>query len=162
MEDSVPLVNAMPSKISPCFCQSSTSAIGGGCHWSGWPSGVSQITTIRSAPRYGNGLYRSAFITLKMVLFTPIPKARDATTMQTKPGFLRRLRAAYLRSLIKVCQKKEFPIFAPQSDRPAPRVPWFLQPRPIRRGFGCRDGLARGQLSRQPTYQDLIRLVCFC
>src|SRR5215471_3744514 len=126
MEDSVPLVNAMPSKISPCFCQSSTSAIGGGCHWSGWPNGVSQIATIRSAPRYGNGRYRSAFITLKIVLFTPIPKARDATTTHTKPGFLRRLRAAYLRSLIKVCQKKEFPIFAPPITPTSASRPYSL------------------------------------
>src|SRR5262249_49659889 len=91
-------------------------------------------------------------ITLKMVLFTPIPKARDATTMQTKPGFLLRLRAAYLRSLIKVCQKKEFPIFAPPIT--ATSASRNLQLRPIRRGFGSRDGLARGQLSASAVNQN--------
>src|SRR5215472_3291956 len=113
MEDSVPLVNAMSSKTSLRFCQSSTSAIGGGCHWSGWPRGVSQMATIRSAPRYGNGRYSSALITLKMVLFAPMPSASEATTTETKPGFLDRLRTAYLRSCIKVCKKKKFGIFPP-------------------------------------------------
>src|SRR5215469_17437458 len=113
MEDSVPLVNAMSSKTSLRFCQSSTSAIGGGCHRSGWPSGVSQMATIRSAPRYGNGRYSSALITLKMVLFAPMPSAREATTTETKPGLLDRLRSAYFMSWIKVCKKKRFRIFPP-------------------------------------------------
>ena len=75
------------------------------------------MATIRSAPRYGNGRYSSVFITLKMVLFAPMPSASDATTTETKPGFLRRLRTAYFRSWIKVCKKKKFRIFAPPSSR---------------------------------------------
>src|SRR5438445_9237884 len=43
--------------------------------------------TNRSEPSYGRGLNSSAFATLKMEVFAPIPIARDNTAASANPGF---------------------------------------------------------------------------
>ena len=43
--------------------------------------------TRRSGSRNGNGLIATVSTTLKMVLFTPMPSARQAMVSAAKPGF---------------------------------------------------------------------------
>src|SRR5438034_6092248 len=50
--------------------------------------------TNRSEPSYGRGLNSSAFATLKMEVFAPIPIARDNTAASANPGFFTKERRA--------------------------------------------------------------------
>jgi hypothetical protein len=50
--------------------------------------------TRRSGSRNGNGLIATVSTTLKMVLFTPMPSARQAMVRAAKPGFFTSVLAA--------------------------------------------------------------------
>ena len=58
--------------------------------------------TNRSEPSYGRGLNSSAFATLKMEVFAPIPIARDNTAASANPGFFTKERRAKRMSRISV------------------------------------------------------------
>src|SRR5271165_3123167 len=61
------------------------------------------------------GRYNTAFSTLKMVLVAAIPKAREKTTTARKPGFFRRVRAAYCVSDQRVANRESI-IISSQCD----------------------------------------------
>jgi hypothetical protein len=53
---------------------------------------VLQTNTSRSGALYGNGLSNTAFTTLKMAVFAPIPSARVKTATVVKPGLFTSIR----------------------------------------------------------------------
>src|SRR5215469_8096882 len=53
---------------------------------------------MRSDPGYGSGRSKTAFTTLKMAVFAPMPSASVRTVTAVKPGFFPSMRAAYRRS----------------------------------------------------------------
>lgn len=56
--------------------------------------------TRRSGSGKGNGRSNTAFTTLKMAVFAPMPRASVITAMAAKPGRFKSERTAYRRSLI--------------------------------------------------------------
>src|SRR5439155_1305903 len=58
------------------------------------------ICTILSGSRNGNGRRSTAFMTLKIAVFAPIPSASVSTATAVKPGFLTSWRMANLKSFI--------------------------------------------------------------
>src|SRR2546427_7916550 len=62
-----------------------------------------QICTILSGSRNGNGRRSTAFMTLKIAVFAPIPSASVSTATAVKPGFFSSWRKANLRSFITQC-----------------------------------------------------------
>ena len=58
--------------------------------------------TNRSASLYGSGRSNSAFVTLKMALFAPMPMAKDKTATIAKAGLLNNARTLYHRSCHRV------------------------------------------------------------
>src|SRR6266481_805391 len=65
--------------------------------------GVCQICTSRSGSSNGSGRSNTAFTTLKMAVFAPIPRARVSTTINVKPGFFASIRKLYRKSSQSVC-----------------------------------------------------------
>src|SRR5438552_17714764 len=59
-----------------------------------------QICTILSGSRNGNDRRSTAFMTLKIAVFAPIPSASVSTATAVKPGFFSNWRKANLRSFI--------------------------------------------------------------
>src|SRR3989475_10336363 len=59
-----------------------------------------QICTILSGSRNGNGRRSTAFMTLKIPVFAPIPSASVSTATAVKPGFFTSWRKANLISFI--------------------------------------------------------------
>src|ERR1043165_1586434 len=55
---------------------------------------------MRSASGYGNGLSNTAFTTLNIAVFTPMPTASVSTANSAKPGFFRSHLMPYFRSVI--------------------------------------------------------------
>src|SRR4051794_31768178 len=53
------------------------------------------MLTIESESGNGRGLSRTAFTTLKMAVFAPMPRVRMASAEIAKPGFLRNTRKAW-------------------------------------------------------------------
>jgi hypothetical protein len=49
--------------------------------------------TNRSALLYGSGCNNTAWITLKIAVFAPIPSASVRTAINVKPGFFNNIRA---------------------------------------------------------------------
>src|SRR2546426_9327279 len=74
----------------------------------------SQTITSRSGSMNGSGLSNTAFTTLKIAVFAPMPSASETTAMNEKPGFFVSVRNPYRRS----CQSVS--IDSPVSDF------WFL------------------------------------
>src|SRR2546430_175526 len=56
--------------------------------------------TSRSDSVYGNGRNKTAFTTLKIAVFAPMPSASVSTATAAKPGFFRSWRKANFRSFI--------------------------------------------------------------
>src|SRR5256885_1551992 len=53
---------------------------------------------MRAAAGYGNGRSSTASTTLKIAVHAPMPSASESTAAAVKPGRVRNMRAAYLRS----------------------------------------------------------------
>src|SRR6516225_9577759 len=79
------------------------------CSWYSWNFGiehpcplpcgdVSSIETIRSASGYPSGFSNTAFTTVKIAVFAPMPRARAATAAIVNPGLLMKRCSACLMS----------------------------------------------------------------
>src|SRR4051812_46228488 len=66
------------------------------------PRCVSQIAMSCSGWSYGRGRWSSVSMTLKIVLFAPIPKASESVTTVRKPGLLPRLRTPRRKSCARL------------------------------------------------------------
>ena len=91
--------------------------------------GVCQMRMMRSASANGSGFKTTAFTTVKMAEFTPIPRPRINTPASAKPRLLLNVRTPYRRSRINDSRRRQAAAIAvtllrlldaPERDQRAP------------------------------------------